>query len=234
MKTAIKVENLSKHFGNKQVLEKISFTVNQGDIYGLIGRNGAGKTTIMKILLGLINQSSGSFELATKEDSICNVGSIIETPKFMDTRTVYQNMVYTAKLIGLTDYKTKIDELLTLVGMIQEKNNKVKKLSLGMRQKIAIAIALLGDPEILILDEPINGLDPVAIAEVRNILLNINKTKNTTIFISSHILGEMQKLATRYGFINNGKLVSEITEAEVEEKEIDLETLSLKLMGVEI
>ena len=236
MSVAIKLNNISKNYGNKKVLQDISLNINKGEIYGLIGRNGAGKTTIMKILLGLIVQSNGSVDFGNQNptEARLKIGSIIETPIFFDNKTVYQNMVYMAKLNGVEGYDKKIDDLLELVDLADEKKSKVKTLSLGMRQKAAIATSLLNNPEILILDEPINGLDPVAIAEVRNILKKVNKENGTTIFISSHILGEMQKLATRYGFINKGKLVKEITEQEVELQGIDLENFALELMGVEV
>lgn len=236
MSVAIKMSNISKNYGSKKVLKNINLSIDSGEIYGLIGRNGAGKTTIMKILLGLVVQTEGKVEFSehNNQEARLTIGSIIESPTFFDNKTVYQNMAYIAKLYGVENYNEKIDSLLELVEMHNEKKSKIKTLSLGMRQKIAIATTLINDPDILILDEPINGLDPVAIAEIRAILKKTNKENGTTIFISSHILGEMQKLATKYGFIDKGALVKEITEQEVEEQGIDLENLALELMGVEI
>lgn len=237
MQSVITIQNLTKRYGKHTILDDVSLQIEKGEIYGLIGRNGAGKTTLMKILLGLSKATSGSVQLLGKEnldDARLKTGSIIETPTFFDKKSVYKNMVYHAKLIGFKDYDKAIMDLLDMVGLKTEKNRPAQKLSLGMRQKLGIAMALMNQPEILILDEPINGLDPVAIAEVRRILKRINQDKGTTIFISSHILGEMQKLATKYGFLVNGKIVEEISEKDVEEKGIDLEEYSLKLMGVNI
>lgn len=206
-------------------------------IYGLIGRNGAGKTSLMRLLLGMTKVTSGSIELLGQkniEKARLETGSIIETPAFFNEMSAFKNLMYRVKLIGLHKAEDRIDELLQLIGLQEVEGQKVRDYSLGMRQKLGIATALLANPELLILDEPINGLDPVAIAEVRHILKKINKEEGVTILISSHILGEMQKLATRYGFIVDGKLVSEITAQEIEEKNIDLESYSLKMMGVTI
>lgn len=236
MDTVIKVQNLSKNYGSKKVIDGISFDLKEGEIYGLIGRNGAGKTTIMKILLGLTEKSTGDINIlgsGVGGKGSLKIGSIIETPTFYENESAYDNMVHHALLIGMKNYKEEIDRLLDEMGLLSEKKNKVKKFSLGMKQKLGIAMAMMNNPKILILDEPINGLDPVAIAEVRKALKKIVQENKATILISSHILGEMQKLATRYGFIRDGKLVKEITEEEVESQGIDLEELSLKMMGVE-
>lgn len=215
----------------------MSIDIKKGDIYGLIGRNGAGKTSLMRLLLGMTKVTSGSIELLGQkniEKARLETGSIIETPAFFNEMSAFKNLMYRVKLIGLHKAEDRIDELLQLIGLQEVEGQKVRDYSLGMRQKLGIATALLANPELLILDEPINGLDPVAIAEVRHILKKINKEEGVTILISSHILGEMQKLATRYGFIVDGKLVSEITAQEIEEKNIDLESYSLKMMGVTI
>lgn len=237
MSNAIEIQNLSKKYGSKVILDNISLTIKKGEIYGLIGRNGAGKTTIMKIILGLVKRSSGKVALLDEkniEDARLKTGSIIETPVFFDNKSAYKNLVYHAKLIGMKNYDAEINNILTMVGLSKEKDEAVKNFSLGMRQKLGIATALLNSPDLLILDEPINGLDPVAIVEVRNILRKINKEKGTTIFISSHILGELEKLVSKYGFIREGKLVEEITEADVVQKGTDLESYFIKLMGVDI
>lgn len=228
---------LTKHFGKKIAVNNVSMCIKKGEIYGLIGRNGAGKTTYMKMLLGLIQSTSGEFALLNNTDiekARLKTGSIIETPTFYDKVSAYKNMVYRAKLLGIHKPDSKIKELSELVGLADVMNHPVKSFSLGMRQRLGIATTLLNDPELLILDEPINGLDPVAIAEVRHVLKKANVEKGVTILISSHILGELQKLATRYGFIVDGKLVSEISEKDIDEKNIDLETYSLKMMGVTI
>ncbi|MEG0275940.1 MAG: ATP-binding cassette domain-containing protein [Coprobacillus sp.] len=231
----IYTKNLTKKYGKKCAVNSISMEIKKGDIYGLIGRNGAGKTSFMRLLLGMTKVTDGSIELlggTDLENARLKTGSIIETPAFYENMSAYKNMMYRSKLLGMSKAHDKIDELLKLVELYDVKNQKVDDYSLGMRQKLGIATALLNDPELLILDEPINGLDPVAIAEVRKILKKVNKEQGVTILISSHILGEMQKLATRYGFIVNGELVSEISEEEIEAKNIDLESYSLKMMGV--
>ena len=233
----IVTKKLTKHYKNKCAVNEISMQIKKGDIYGLIGRNGAGKTSFMKLLLGMTKVTSGSIELLGSSDletARLKTGSIIETPTFYDNISAYRNLVYRSKLLGMGEAKDKINELLELVGLLDVKNQKVGDYSLGMRQKLGIATTLLNEPELLILDEPINGLDPVAIAEVRHVLKKVNKEKEVTILISSHILGEMQKLATRYGFIVDGKLVNEITESEIETQKLDLESYSLKMMGVQI
>lgn len=233
----ILTKDLKKNYGKKIAVNGVSMSIKKGEIYGLIGRNGAGKTSFMKLLLGMTKKSSGSIELLGESDlevARLKTGSIIETPTFYDEMSAFKNMMYRSKLLGMNKPADRVNELLELVGLYNVKKQKVGDYSLGMRQKLGIAITLLNSPELLILDEPINGLDPVAIAEVRHILKKVNKEQGVTILISSHILGEMQKLATRYGFIVDGKLVNEISEDEIETKKIDLESYSLKLMGVNI
>lgn len=233
----IVTKNLVKKYGKKCAVDNISLEIKKGDIYGLIGRNGAGKTSFMKLLLGMTKITDGSIELLGGTDleaARLRTGSIIETPTFYENMSAYKNMMYRSKLLGMHNASDKVNELLKLVGLLEVKGQKTCDYSLGMRQKLGIATALLNEPELLILDEPINGLDPVAIAEVRHVLKKVNKEQKVTIIISSHILGEMQKLATRYGFIVDGKLINEITEAEIENKKIDLESYSLKLMGVTV
>ncbi len=158
-------------------------------------------------------------------------GSLIETPAFYEKMTAFENLKTKAKLIGLTNQNEKIDEALKTVGLYDVRNEKSMNFSLGMKQRLGIAMALLGNPELLILDEPINGLDPIAIADVRNALKRVNEEKGVTILISSHILGEMEKIATKYGFIVDSKLISELSSQEVEEKGIDLEEHFLGLVG---
>ncbi len=235
MSNIIETKNLVKRYGSFIANDKISITIEEGSIYGLIGRNGAGKTTLMRMLLGLIEPTSGTITLFGKEGKEANamrknIGSIIETPAFNSKLTAYQNLVVQAKLLGIKNEKEAINEALTKVGLQNKKNIKVKNFSLGMRQNLGIAMAILNKPKLLILDEPINGLDPIAIANIREILLDMNK-KGTTILISSHILGEMEKIATCYGFIIDGKLVKEISQEEVEKDKIDLEQLFVQMVG---
>ncbi|MEG0265744.1 MAG: ATP-binding cassette domain-containing protein [Erysipelotrichaceae bacterium] len=232
MAYAISTQSLTKKYGSFHANDDITINIEEGAIYGLIGRNGAGKTTLMRMLLGLTKPSSGKMTLLNKNiyEARKETGSIIETPAFYQEFTAHQNLEIRAKLLGLNNPEAAIQEALREVDLLDKKNQRVKEYSLGMRQSLGIACAILGDPKLLILDEPINGLDPIAIANIRNILLKLNK-KGVTILISSHILGEMEKIATNYGFIKKGKLIKEITEKEVKEQNIDLEKLFIELVG---
>ena len=225
---------LSKHYGAKKALDDVSLIVPKGSIFGLIGRNGAGKTTFMKVVLGFVNQNAGTIEILGEKDDLSKVrpkiGSLIETPTFYDDMTAYHNLKYRALLIGASE--KSCDDVLKMVGLYDDKNTHVRNFSLGMRQRLGIAEALLGNPEILMLDEPINGLDPVAIKEVRDVMETMSKN-GVTIFISSHILGEMEKTATHYAFINEGKVIKQISATELASSKTDLETYFLKLIGGE-
>lgn len=215
--------NLSKQYKNVKVLNDINIEIRRGEIYGLIGENGAGKSTLIKILTGLAKKSNGKIILFNKEDekdlnSIRKkIGSIIESPALYIDMTAKQNLEYQRIQKGVPD-KNCINELLSIVGLNNTGNKKVKDFSLGMKQRLGLAIALLGEPELLILDEPVNGLDPTGIKELRELLIKLNKEKNMTILISSHILSELHKLATSYGIIHNGRLIEQITAYELDEK----------------
>lgn len=235
MANAIVTKGLTKKFGSYLANDNISVTIPEGVIYGLIGRNGAGKTTFMRMLLGLTNPTDGEYELLGKSGkdlsiALAQTGCIIETPKFYDNMSAYQNLIIRADLIGLKNAKKYIEDALKKVGLYDKRGHKVKSFSLGMKQSLGIAAAILGDPKLLILDEPTNGLDPIAIANVRKILEDL-KAKGSTVLISSHILGEMEKMATCYGFILEGKLVKEISEEEVSKNKIDLEKLFIEMAG---
>lgn len=226
---AIKTSNLSKTYGSTTACDNISISINKGSIYGLIGRNGAGKTTLMRMLMGLTKPKSGEMEMlglygADINKARARTGFIIENPCFYENMSAYDNLIIRCKMIGLKDPIPKIDDALAKLNLEGKGKVKVKNYSLGMKQNLGIAAAILGEPELLILDEPVNGLDPIAIVNVREVLLDLVK-KGSTILISSHILGEIQKLCTCYGFILDGKLVKEISEKELEEKDIDLEKL---------
>lgn len=219
----LKTYNISKKYGNQVSNDKISITIKKGEIYGLIGKNGAGKTTLFRIITGLSHKSSGNLEIFGKsEEKDLNtartmIGSLIESPAFYKNMTARENLEV-SRLVRNIAGKECIDEVLELVGLADTNKKKVKNFSLGMRQRLGIANALLGNPKLLILDEPINGLDPMGIVEIRELLKKINKEKDVTILISSHILGELSELATNYGIINNGKLVEEISVKELKEK----------------
>lgn len=219
----LKTYNISKKYGNQVSNDKISITIKKGEIYGLIGKNGAGKTTLFRIITGLSHKSSGNLEIFGKsEEKDLNtartmIGSLIESPAFYKNMTARENLEV-SRLVRNIAGKECIDEVLQLVGLSDTNKKKVKNFSLGMRQRLGIANALLGNPKLLILDEPINGLDPMGIVEIRELLKKINKEKDVTILISSHILGELSELATNYGIINNGRLVEEISVKELKEK----------------
>lgn len=223
MKEVIKTYNLSKKYGNYDALLDVSINVKQGEIYGLVGDNGAGKTTLLRILAGQTHASSGSFELfSVSEDKELSeirkhTGVIIESPSFYPNLTIEKNMEYYRIQRGIPG-KDKVAKALKDVNLSYAKKKKFSQLSLGMKQRLGLALAIMTEPELLILDEPINGLDPSGIIEIRNLLLKLNKEKNITIVISSHILLELSNIATCYGFLNKGRLVKEISARELNEK----------------
>ena len=223
MKDVIKTYKLSKKYGNYDALLDVNITVKQGDIYGLVGDNGAGKTTLLRILTGQSYASSGSFELFSKStdkelsEARKHTGAIIEIPSFYPNLTVEKNMEYYRIQRGIPG-RDKIDKALSDVNLHHIKKKKFSNLSLGMKQRLGLALAMMTEPELLILDEPINGLDPSGIIEIRNLLLKLNKEKNITIVISSHILLELSNIATCYGFLSKGRLIKEISASELNEK----------------
>jgi len=214
----LQTEGLTKVYSDTKVVDSVSLTVEQGDIYGFVGKNGAGKTTFIRMILGLTGITDGSFKLFDGENISSarkRVGSLIESPAIFRNMTASQNLDIYCTMLG-ADKKT-IPDILKTVGLSDTGKKKSGDFSLGMKQRLGIAIALIGNPDFLILDEPINGLDPTVIVDVRELLLEL-KNQGKTIFISSHILGELEKIATRYGIISSGKLVEEITSAELSEK----------------
>ena len=219
MDTILKTNSLVKKYGEATILKNINMTINRGDIYGFVGKNGAGKTTFMRTVLSLTNPTSGEIKLfgdKTIEEVGLRVGSLIEAPGLYKNATAYENLKRFSIIYGADD--DKIPEILELVGLANTGNKKAKDFSLGMRQRLGIAIALLGDPEILLLDEPINGLDPAGIKDIRDLILKLNKEKSITFLISSHLLDELAKVVTKYGFINNGTLFEEIEAKSLLEK----------------
>ncbi len=220
MENILKTVDITKKFSKKVAVSAVNMNIKKGDIYGFIGRNGAGKTTLIKMLVGLSQPTSGSIELFDSKNlnkARRKIGTVIETPAFIPHLSARQNMFIQWTLLGSKD-KSIIDETLKLVGLDNVGNKKVKKFSLGMKQRLGIAMTLMGEPEFLILDEPTNGLDPEGIIEIRQMLKKLNQEKGLTILISSHILGELSKLATRYGIINDGVLIDEFTEQELTER----------------
>ena len=219
----LKTHNLTKQYGEQRAVDNINMTIKKGDIYGFIGQNGAGKTTLIRLITGLINKTCGDFELFSKSsekdlnDVRTMIGSLIESPAFYGNMTARENLEV-SRLVRDIPGKECIDEALKLVGLENTGKKKVKNFSLGMRQRLGIANALLGNPRLLILDEPINGLDPMGIVEIRELLIKLNKEKEMTILISSHILGELSELATTYGIIKQGKLIKELSQEKLREE----------------
>lgn len=217
----VKTNKICKKYKSNFVLKDVSINIKKGDIYGLIGKNGAGKTTLMRIIAGLISETSGDLELFEENKSkIKNrkrIGVLIETPAFFDDMDAYNNLEYLRRYKGIPG-ESCVEEKLKLVGLESVEGKLIKDYSLGMKQKLGLAMALLGDPEFLILDEPTNGLDPVGIVKMRELLKKLNREKGITILISSHILSELSQLSTTYGIMNSGRLVEELSMEELKEK----------------
>lgn len=218
---AIKTNNLSKLYGSKAAVSHLNMEVRPGEIYGFIGRNGSGKSTTLKMCCGLTHPTEGEISLfdspVTDEAVRRRVGMLIEEPGLNPHMNARDNMVLKAKCLGLTDFSS-IDHMLELMNLSDTGKKKTRQFSMGMKQRLGIAMALLGNPDLLILDEPINGLDPEGIREVRECLLTLNEEAGKTIIISSHILGELSKLATCYGIIKDGELIQQISRKKLEEK----------------
>lgn len=219
----LKTSNLTKKYHNIAVLDDVNITIKKGQIYGLIGRNGAGKTTLMKLITTLSAPTSGTFSLfgtSSEDNELFNnkqrVGSLIEYPAFYPNLSAYDNLKYYAIQRGIID-KEQINKVLELVNLTDTGKKKVKTFSLGMKQRLGIALAILNNPDFVILDEPINGLDPIGISELRETFKKLAE-QGVTLLISSHILSELYVLATDFGFIENGKLIKELTKEELDEE----------------
>lgn len=216
METILKTNSLTKVYGTRKVVDGVSMTINKGDIYGFIGKNGAGKTTFMRMILSLTSVTNGEVELFDGKSILevgNKIGSLIEAPGLYKNATAYENLKRFSILYGADE--SKINEILKFVNLDNTGNKKAKDFSLGMRQRLGIAIALLGEPEFLVLDEPINGLDPAGIKEIRDVILKLNKELGITFLISSHLLDELAKVVTKYGIINNGVLLEEVSAKEL-------------------
>lgn len=217
---AIEIRGLTKNFGAKQALIGLDMTVPQGAIYGFIGENGSGKSTTEKIICGLLPFNGGSVKLYgrdyTDEDVRAKMGVLIEAPGCFPNYSVWNNMLLQAANLGIKKPEEQVRKVLKIVRMEGSASNKFKNCSLGMKQRIGIAMALLGDPALLILDEPINGLDADGMRIMREVLVDITKNQGRTVVISSHILGELEKIATHYGIIRGGKMIREMTAEELE------------------
>ena len=234
MNYAIKATNVCKTLGNKHILSDITIHVRQGAIYGFLGANGAGKTSFLKILMGLWNMDSGSVALLThnlKEGRQVYryIGSIIETPVFYLDFSAQKNLEIHCDYLDINSYE-KIHSTLQLVGLGKEATKPVREFSLGMKQRLAIGRALLSDPKLLVLDEPINGLDPHGIKFLRELLCKVNRSLGTTIIISSHILDEVAKVADVIGIIHQGKMLAEVSIEAVGKDIGDLEAYYFNLI----
>ena len=222
MENIVETINLTKRYGEKFALDKVSVHIPRGEIYGLVGRNGAGKTTLMKIICGLAQPTAGEFKLfgqrGDKPGMIAQRrGMLIEDPGYFSEFNAEMNLRIKCRLLGITD-REEPKRLLELVGLGDVGKKKVGNFSLGMKQRLGIAMALAGHPDIVVLDEPINGLDPQGIVDIREMIVMMKKEQVTTFIISSHILDELSKFATRYGIINQGRLVMECSAEELADK----------------
>lgn len=224
MEIILETNELEKKYKDFKALNYLNMHIEKGAIYGLVGKNGAGKTTLIRIICGLQEPTSGTYTIygeSNNSKSIINVrkriGAIIESPSIYGELTAKDNLILQYKLVGMPDFDG-IQELLKLVGLENTGKKKAKNFSLGMKQRLGIAISLASNPDFLILDEPINGLDPQGIIEIRELILKLNKEKGITILISSHYLDELSKIATHYGFLDNGSIIKEISSVDLMKK----------------
>ena len=223
MEYILEANNIEKKYGHFKALNNLSMHIPKGAIYGLIGKNGAGKTTLIRLLCGLQKVTSGEYTIygiSNNSRKIAEarkrIGGIIETPSICSDMTAIDNLKEQYKIIGLPSF-SKLNEILKLVGLENTGKKTAKHFSLGMKQRLGIAISLVGNPDLLILDEPINGLDPEGIIEIRELILRLNREKGITFLISSHYLDELSKIATCYGIIDKGRIIKEINKEELEQ-----------------
>lgn len=248
MDYVLKTDALSKKYGNYKALNGLSMHVPKGSIYGFVGKNGAGKTTLIRLICGLQDPTSGGYTLYGRKNTDKDIaksrrrmGAVVETPSIYLDMTSEENLRQQYRILGLPSFDG-VHDILKLVGLEHTGKKKAKHFSLGMRQRLGIAVALAGDPDFLALDEPINGLDPQGIIEMRELILKLNRERQITVLISSHILDELSRLATHYGFIDNGRIVKEMSVSELEaacrkcvQVEVsDVKTLARVLDGMKI
>lgn len=223
MEPILKTSNLTKMYDNYAAVNRMNMTITKGEIYGFLGQNGAGKTTAIRMMLGLVKPTSGEVEMfgekITKNSfkAFERVGAIIETPGSYKNLTAYENLDIHRRLMGIST-KSSIEEALDLVGLLEVRNRKVGKFSLGMKQRLGLARALLHQPDFLILDEPTNGLDPQGIKDIRHLLLDLARQRDITILVSSHILSEIEQLASKIGIIHQGQLLVEMDMEQLRQK----------------
>lgn len=241
MEYVLETNSLCKSYRNFKALNGLTMHIPKGSIYGLVGKNGAGKTTLIRLICALQNPTKGDYTLygikSTDKDiskAQRRIGAVVETPSIYLGMTAEDNLKQQYRILGLPSFDT-IPELLELVGLSDTGKKKAKNFSLGMRQRLGIAVALAGDPDFLVLDEPVNGLDPQGIIEIRELILKLNRERQITVLISSHILDELSKLATHYGFVDHGHIVKEISAQELEKncrKAVRIEVNDTKLLAL--
>lgn len=222
MEYVLKTNAVCKNYRHFKALNRLSMSVPKGSIYGFVGKNGAGKTTLIRIICGLQEASAGEYTLYGRKNTDRDIaksrrrmGAVVETPSIYLDMSAEENLKQQYRIIGLPSFDG-LDDILKLVGLENTGKKKAKHFSLGMKQRLGIAVALVGDPDFLVLDEPVNGLDPQGIIEIRELILKLNQEKQITVLISSRILDELSKLATHYGFIDEGRIVKEISAKELE------------------
>ncbi len=240
MEYVLTAQSLSKQYRNFKALDSFSMKIPKGSIYGLVGRNGAGKTTLIRLVCGLQPPTAGSYSLygvssGSREIAACRrrMGAVVETPSVYGELSAEDNLREQYRVLGVPSFDG-IGDLLELVGLAHTGKKKAKNFSLGMRQRLGIAVALAGSPDFLVLDEPVNGLDPQGIIEIRELILKLNREHGITVLISSHILDELSRLATHYGFVDSGRMVKEISAAELEQacrKCVRAEVSSTKILA---
>lgn len=222
MDYVLRIDALSKEFGGFKALSGLSMNIPKGAIYGFVGKNGSGKTTLIRLICGLMEPTSGKYTLYGRKNTDKDIvksrrrmGAIVETPAIYPDMSAEDNLKQQYRILGLPSFDG-ISDTLELVGLGNTGKKKAGNFSLGMRQRMGIAVSLAGDPDFLVLDEPANGLDPQGIIEIRELLLKLNRERQITVLISSHILDELSKFATHYGFIDNGTIIKEISAVELE------------------
>lgn len=218
----VEARGLMKAFGSKTAVDQFNMHVDQGDIYGFVGRNGAGKSTVMKMLAGLATPTGGDvsvFGTSPQEAGTSRrIGVLIESPGLYGSMNAYDNLMLKALALGLIDPKDTVRDLLAFTGLGNAGSKKTKHFSMGMKQRLGLALALLGNPDLLLLDEPLNGLDPEGAREIRQLIMKLNNERGITVVVSSHVLEQLGKMATRYGVIREGRMVRELSAAEVDQE----------------
>lgn len=240
MEYVLKTNALNKNYRGFKALNELSMNIPKGTIYGFIGKNGAGKTTLIRLICGLQEPTSGDYTLYGRKNtdkeivkSRRRMGAVVETPSIYLDMTAVDNLKVQYRILGIPSFDG-LTEILKLVGLENAGKKKAKNFSLGMRQRLGIAIALVGDPDFLVLDEPVNGLDPQGIIDIRELILKLNREQQITVLISSHILDELSKFATHYGFIDNGHIVKEMSAVELEaacKKCVRMEVSNTKILA---